>query len=113
MFVERFTNRLKTELSLSPEQTLEVRRILTESRLRAREDRKKYEGDQIALQQAMIMRRQQEDAEIEKILTDEQKAKFEAIKERMREEGPGRGEGGGRRGGGPRGGGRPGGWEGD
>jgi hypothetical protein len=90
---------LRVKLGLTPQQTLAVDSIFKASREQARLDREVFAGDREAMMEASRQRNEKMYADIEALLTPEQKTKLPAVREemdaRMRNrlrERPGRGE---------------------
>ncbi len=77
---EMFLERLKQELSLTPEQVVKIQKILNSAQKQAELDREKYQGDREAMMRAMRERWEKIDKEIESVLTKEQRKKYELIK---------------------------------
>lgn len=86
---EQMTNRLKDSLQLSTEQTKKVRAIYDSMQVRMASDREANRGDRDAMMQAMRIRTEKADKELEALLTPDQKKKFEVFKkereQRMRQ----------------------------
>lgn len=84
--VEMQALRLKEKLSLNEEQTSKVHEIIQRQEKQERKDREEHQGDRREMMKATVARMEKTDAEIEKVLTREQKRKFEDYKEERRQE---------------------------
>ncbi len=86
---EQMTNRLKDSLQLSTEQAKKVRAIYDSMQVRMATDREANGGDRDAMMQAMRIRMEKADKEIEALLSPDQKKKFEVFQkdreQRMRQ----------------------------
>jgi periplasmic protein CpxP/Spy len=86
---ERMIQRLKDSLSLSQEQVTKIKAILDKQQEEGKKDWDANQGDRDAMRTLMMKRMEKSDVEIEKILTKEQKKKYQEIKkqrqDRMRE----------------------------
>lgn len=76
---------LKTQLSLSDEQTAKLQGILESFRKQTQTDREKYQGDRPAMMKAAQERILKLDKEMEALLTPEQLKKYEQMKQERRE----------------------------
>jgi len=80
---------LKTQLGLTDEQTQQIKQILIESRERIAADREKFQGDRETMRRLMRENWEETERQIEEILDDEQKEKYQELRdqreERMRE----------------------------
>lgn len=78
--------RLKEKVGLTDDQMVKVKEILKKVREETRADFEKSDGDREARRIAMMKRTEKSDAEIMKLLSKEQKIKYEEFKkERQRE----------------------------
>lgn len=86
---ERMIQRLKDSLSLSADQVTKIKTILDKQQEEGKKDWDANQGDRDAMRALMMKRMEKSDIEIEKILTKEQKKKYQEIKkqrsDRMRE----------------------------
>ncbi|MDD8017264.1 MAG: hypothetical protein PHP42_02705 [Bacteroidota bacterium] len=82
---EQMVQRLKDSLSLSDQQVTKIKVILDKQREEGRKDWEAHQGDRDAMRSAMMKRMEKSDVEIEKLLTKEQKKKYEEIKKHRRE----------------------------
>lgn len=85
--------RLKERLALSDEQAKKAEAIFQKSQERTREGMMKRMGDREAMREFMQKQMEATDKEIERILTAEQKKKYEELKKERRQGRRGRGEG--------------------
>ena len=90
--VERRVERMKTDLSLTADQTAKVRTIMFESWAEGQKIRAAHPDDPDAAREEMMKQRDKSDKKIGALLTDEQKVKYEKMKEerrqRMQQQGP-------------------------
>lgn len=84
--VEIQTMRLKERLLLTPNQTNKVREILTRHAALEKRERNATDGNRREQLKASIGLMEKTDTEIEKILSKEQKRKFDQYKEERRQE---------------------------
>lgn len=83
--VERRLERLKTDLSLTADQTARIRTILHESRVEGQKIRAAHPDDMEAGREAMMKQREASDKKILSVLTEEQKARYEKIRAERRQ----------------------------
>jgi len=86
---EERTEQLATSLSLTPEQkpkVLEIFKAADEARRKAFEER---EGDRDAMRQVMQKQREETDAKLKAVLTEEQFAQYEKLRTERRRSRPG------------------------
>ncbi len=83
---EMETNRIKEKVGLTDEQTKSVRTILKQRSEAMRKEFEVHEGDRSAIREAMQKNMQKSDSTIEKLLTADQKKKFELYKKERDEE---------------------------
>ncbi len=84
--VDNIVQRLKAELELTEEQVIRVLEIITESQKQREVEREKYQGDRRAMREAMKSIMHETDVNIESILTEGQKVKFETYRDKRRSE---------------------------
>lgn len=85
--------RIKEKVGLTDEQTAKIKVIIQKAREEARAEFENSDGDRDTMREKMMKRTEKTDAEISKLLTKEQKPKYEEYKkerekerqERMRE----------------------------
>lgn len=82
---ERTMERLKEKLSLTKDQEAKIQSLLDKQREAIAKEREEHQGDREAMRAAMMKQRNEIDAEIEKILTKEQKKKYEEYKKERQE----------------------------
>ena len=78
--------RLQEKVGLTAEQTVKVKAILQKAREEARQAFENGDGDREAMREMMMKSREKTDAEIVKLLTKEQKPKFEALRKEQQKE---------------------------
>lgn len=78
--------RLQEKVGLTDEQTVKVKAILQKAREEARKAFENGDGDREAMREMMMKSREKTDAEIMKLLTKEQKPKFEALRKEQQKE---------------------------
>jgi hypothetical protein len=78
--------RLQEKVGLTAEQTVKVKEILQKAREEARQAFENGDGDREAMREMMMKSREKSDAEIMKLLTKEQKPKFEALRKEQQKE---------------------------
>lgn len=78
--------RLQEKVGLTDEQTVKVKAILQKAREEARQAFENGDGDREAMREMMMKSREKTDAEIVKLLTKEQKPKFEALRKEQQKE---------------------------
>jgi Spy/CpxP family protein refolding chaperone len=83
--LEQRTQKLKERLSLTDEQTAQVRTILQETQQQVQQDREQYKNDRRGMRQAVKKRTETMDTRIEGLLTAEQNKKYEQLKQERRE----------------------------
>lgn len=83
--LEQRTQKLKERLSLTDEQTAQVRTILQETQQQVQQDREQYKNDRRGMRQAVKKRTETMDTRIEALLKTEQKIKYERVKQERRE----------------------------
>lgn len=80
--------KLKQALNLSNDQMAKIKDVKNKTRMQAEKDREQFKNAQDKLKEARLVRQKAEDQEITKILTPEQKAKFDKMMEERRSERP-------------------------
>lgn len=80
MSSEERVKRIKEQLSLSDEQTKQVKKIFDQSQEEMMEEMMVNQGDREAMRSAITKITEKTDKEIEKILNDKQKKKYEEVK---------------------------------
>jgi len=83
--VERRLERMKTDLSLTADQTVKVRAILYEASAQGQKIRSEHPDDPDAGRQAMMKHGEATDKKIEALLTKDQKVKYDKMKEERRQ----------------------------
>jgi Spy/CpxP family protein refolding chaperone len=84
--MEAQLKRLQEKVGLTDEQTVKVKEILQKSREEARKAFENGDGDRESMREMMMKSRERTDAEIMKLLTKEQKPKFEALRKEQQKE---------------------------
>ncbi|MBW7887124.1 MAG: hypothetical protein H3C35_02050 [Bacteroidetes bacterium] len=82
---ERAVERLKEKLTLTKEQEKNIKVILDDQQEAMTKEREQHQGDRDAMRAAMIKHRDEADKKIEKLLTKEQKKKYEEYKKERQE----------------------------
>lgn len=80
------TERMKERLGLSDDQAAKVKAILKKSREEMQAEFGSNDGDREARRDAMMKRGEKNDAEIAKLLTKEQKVKYEEMKKERKKQ---------------------------
>ncbi|MBP9212041.1 MAG: hypothetical protein KBF97_04520 [Bacteroidetes bacterium] len=80
------TERMKEQLGLTDDQAAKVKAILKKSREEMQAEFGKNDGDREARRDAMMKRTEKNDAEIAKLLTKEQKVKYEEMKKERKKQ---------------------------
>lgn len=83
---EEQVKRLKEKVGLTDDQTMKVKEILKKVREETRADIEQSDGDREARRNAMMKRTEKSDAEIMKLLSKNQKIKYEEFKKERRKE---------------------------
>lgn len=78
--------RLQEKVGLTEEQAVKVKEILQKGREEARKAFENGDGDRESMREMMMKSRERSDAEIMKLLTKEQKPKFEAFRKEQQKE---------------------------
>lgn len=78
--------RLQEKVGLTDAQTVKVKEILQKARDEARKAFENGDGDRESMREMMMKSREKSDAEIMKLLTKEQKPKFEALRKEQQKE---------------------------
>ncbi|MFZ4619251.1 MAG: Spy/CpxP family protein refolding chaperone [Bacteroidota bacterium] len=78
--------KLQEKVGLTDEQTAKVKEILQKAREEGRKAFENGDGDREAMREMMMKSREKSDAEIMKLLTKEQKPKFEAFRKEQKKE---------------------------
>lgn len=78
--------RLQEKVGLTDAQTVKVKEILQKAREEARKAFENGDGDRESMREMMMKSREKSDAEIMKLLTKEQKPKFEALRKEQQKE---------------------------
>lgn len=91
---EERAKQLKEEMTLTDEQTKKVTELYTESQKIVMEKMQAGMGDRTAMREFMQKENEKLDKDIEKLLTKEQRAKYEEVKKQrqQRRRGPGSGQ---------------------
>jgi len=77
---------LQETVGLTAEQTAKVKEIMQKAREEGRKAFENSDGDRDAMREMMTKSREKTDAEIMKLLTKEQKPKFEALRKEQKKE---------------------------
>jgi len=83
--VERQLDRLKTELSLTADQSAKIRTILYTSAAERQKMRSESGGDPAAMRQSMMQQMADTDKKVNAVLTEEQQKKYEKIRAERRQ----------------------------
>lgn len=78
--------KLQEKVGLTDEQTAKVKEIMQKAREEGRKAFENSDGDRDAMREMMMKSREKTDAEIMKLLTKEQKPKFEALRKEQKKE---------------------------
>ena len=78
--------RIKEKVQLTDSQAVKVKAIIQKAREEARAEFENSDGDRDAMQERMAKRMEKTDAEISKLLTKEQKPKYEEYKKERQKE---------------------------
>lgn len=78
--------RLQEKVGLTDAQTVKIKEILQKARDEARKAFENGDGDRESMREMMMKSREKSDAEIMKLLTKEQKPKFEALRKEQQKE---------------------------
>ena len=82
---EKMTARMKEKLALSDEQATKIKAINLEAAKKKDEMKKQADADRAAKKAKMKTVEQERDAKIQEVLTEEQKAKYAEMKEKMKD----------------------------
>jgi Spy/CpxP family protein refolding chaperone len=83
---EQQMKQLKEKVGISDEQAVKIKEIMKKARDDARAEFEKGDGDREARREIMMKHAEKSDAEIMKLLTKEQKAKYETLKKERQKE---------------------------